>query len=158
MDEQPEIASGQVSASVGPRVAAVRPKVKKLLEQFRAEPSGDAGALLEALLLKGLVEESAEREDLLRLQAERERRVQLEAALQKMMDRAHQLGRVTERLARRRAAEQNRIKTILTVVEKAAAQGRPFDQAEVVRRISAVIGLEGPLERRVEPRGPEEGN
>ncbi len=130
-------------------VAAARPKVKELLAEYRDDPSGDAGAIVEALVLNQVAGEPAREAEMLHFQQERG----LSHTLK------HDSGRVANRLARQNRRlksdlaksidAQSHVRQYLEAVA-AGGKGKMPSTEEIIEKISEAIGIRGPLIPRVE--------
>jgi len=136
----------------GAEVAAARPKVQELLAEYRADPSSNAGTILETLVLNQLAGELGREAEAL-VQQERGRRQNLKddsgrgfAAL------ARQNRRLKRDLARKDGVQATVIQ-YLEQVGAAARIGREPSREQIIQTISEAIGVRGPLIERVE-KGP----
>jgi len=131
-------------------VAAARPKVKELLAEYQANPTGAAGTIVETLVLAHLAGEPAREGDVLLLHQARDRHHTL----------ANDAGRTANRLARqnrrlkkalaKRASAQDQVCQYLEEVRAAKPAGKEPTQAEIIEKISAAIGMGDHVIPRVE--------
>ncbi|HMD96722.1 MAG TPA: hypothetical protein VKM93_05235 [Terriglobia bacterium] len=131
-------------------LAAARPKVKELLAEYRDDPNGDAGAIVETLMLNQVAGEPAREADMLVLHHERDLYQTLK----------HDSGRSATRLARqnrrlkgefaKRIDAQDQVRQYLEEVGTAARSGKKLSAQEVYDKISAVIGIGDVVIPRVE--------
>ncbi|MGO9270238.1 MAG: hypothetical protein ACLQOO_08300 [Terriglobia bacterium] len=133
----------------GAAVAAARPKVRELLAEYQADPTGDAGSIVEILVLNQLAGEPGREAEVL-LHQERGRRGTLGSDTgQTSTQLARQNRRLKRDLAKSQAVEAN-VRQYLEKLAAAGPAGREPTQAEIIEKISAAIGLRGPLIERVE--------
>jgi len=134
----------------GAALAAARPKVKELLQEYRDDPTGDAGAIVETLLLNQVAGEPAREAEMLSWHQEQN----LSHTLK------HDSGRAATRLARqnrrlkgelaKRIDAQTHVRQYLEAVVAGVAKGKEPSPNEIIEKVSAAIGLRGPLIPRVE--------
>jgi len=140
--------SGAATPDCGAAVAAARPKVKELLAEYQADPTGDAAAIVEILMLNQLAGEPGREAEA--IQQERGRRGTLEGdSGQSSTQLARQNRRLKRDLAKSQAVEAT-IRQYLEDARAAAPARKEPSQAEIIEKISAAIGLRGPLIERVE--------
>jgi hypothetical protein len=132
-------------------LAAARPKVKELLAEYRADPTGDAGAIVETLMLHQVAGEPGREAELQDLQPERERHHALKNDSGRSATLARQNRQLRSQLVKQNNA-QSYVRQYLEEVKTAARSGREPTQAEIIEKISAAIGLRGPLIPRVETK------
>jgi len=131
-------------------LAAARPKVKELLAEYRDDPTGDAGAIVETLMLNQVAGEPAREAEMVSLHQERD----LSHTLR------HDSGRAATRLARqnrrlkselaKRIDSQTHVRQYLEAVVAGVAKGKEPSRDEIIEKISEAIGLRGPCIPRVE--------
>jgi len=138
----------------GAAVAAARPKVKELLAEYQADPTGDAAAIVETLVLSQVAGESAREAEVLHSHQERDLHHTLVNGAGRNATRlSRQNGRLKRDLARKNIA-QAFVRKYLEQVGTAALQGREPTTQEIIEKISTAIGLRGPLIPRVETEPP----
>ncbi len=123
-------------------LAAARPKVKELLAEYRDDPNGDAGAIVETLMLNQVAGEPAREADMLVLHHERDLYHTLK----------HDSGRSATRLARqnrrlkgelaKRIDAQDHVRQYLEAVVTGAAAGKGPSPEEMIEKISTAMGSE----------------
>jgi len=138
----------------GAAVAAARPKVKKLLAEYQANPTGDAATIVEALVLSQMAGESEREAEVLHSQRDRD----LSQALQSHAGRTatrltRQNGRLKRDLAKRKNAEAG-VRKYLEEVGAAVVQGKEPTAQEIIEKISAAIGMGDVVIPRVEKKAP----
>jgi len=133
----------------GAALAAARPKVKELLAEYRADPTGDAGAIVETLMLNQVAGEPAREAEIQHLQQERDRHHALENHSRRAVTLARQNRQLKSQLVKQHIA-QAYVRQYLEEVKAAARSGKEPSQTEIIEKISTAIGLRGPLIPRVE--------
>ena len=131
-------------------VAAARPKVKELLAEYLADPTGDAGTIVETLVLAQVAGEPAREDDVLLLHQARDRHHTLVRGAGRTATR---LGRQNRRLKcalAKKTAAQDHVREYLEEAGAARAAGKEPSRNEIIEKISAAIGLRRPLIPRVE--------
>jgi C4-dicarboxylate-specific signal transduction histidine kinase len=133
----------------GAAIVAARPKVKELLAEYRADPTGDAGTIVEALLLSQVAGAPARENEILAFQQERNLYRTLEHDSGRSATRlARQNRRLKSELAKRDDA-QTHVREYLQAVAR-AGKGREPTPEEIIEKVSAAIGIRGPVIPRVE--------
>ena len=135
-------------------VAAARPKVKELLAEYQSNPTGDAAGIVEALVLSQMAGQPAREAEVVHSQQERD-------LCHNLVDNA---GRNANRLVRqnhrlkRDLAQKNvvhaYVREYLKEVGAAILKGHEPTPQEMIEKVSAAIGLRGPLIPRVEKGAP----
>jgi hypothetical protein len=134
-------------------VAAARPKVKELLAEYLADPTGDAGTIVESLVLAQMAGEAAREAEVLVLHQQRDRHHALESDLTRAVTRLdRQNRRLKQDLARRNAA-QGHVRQYLEEVGARKLASKEISAEEIYEKISAVIGIGDTVIPRVE-KGP----
>jgi len=160
MSKQPNEAHHEARAATPPdpdygaAVAAARPKVKELLEEYRADPTGDAAAIVETLVLNQVAGESAREAEVLHSQPDRDLSHTLVGDAGRSGIRlTRQNGRLKRDLARKNMA-QAYVRMYLEDLGAAMRSGKEPTTQEIIEKISTAIGLRGPLIERVETEPP----
>jgi hypothetical protein len=134
-------------------VVAVRPKVKELLEEYRADPTGDAGAILETLVVNQMAGAKAREAEVLLLHQERGRHHALASDLGRAAKRLERRNRQLQRELAKREAAQNHVREYLEEMGAAIAskdKEKELTYERIIEKVSAAIGIGGPLIPRVE--------
>ena len=130
-------------------LASARPKVKELLEEYRDNPTGEAGTIVETVMINQIAGEQAREAEMLFLHQERNLSQTLKDDSGRAANRlARQNRRLKSELAKRIDAE-NHVRQYLEAVV-AGAKGRMPSRDEIIEKVSEAIGLTGPLIPRVE--------
>ncbi|HEV2177371.1 MAG TPA: hypothetical protein VGW33_09240 [Terriglobia bacterium] len=157
---------------------AIKEKVITLIEEARKDPSSDATKLIEALLLQAMTNQelgTAEKDlktvfELQRKNKEAEhkyknahlslvqteknlalKKKEVEAQMKQIAAKTKETEANTEQIKAKTEA-LNRVAQVTVEMQQAQAQGKPWDHLEVVRKISAAIGMGQGLVERVEPQ------
>ena len=134
----------------GAAVAAARPKVKELLAEYRADPTGDAATIVEALVLNQVAGAPAREAEVLHSQHDRDLHYDLVSHAGRSATRlTRQNVRLKRDLARKNIAHSY-VHKYLEEVGAAVLQGKEPTTQEIIEKISTAIGLRGPLIPRVE--------
>src|SRR5271165_5882084 len=130
-------------------LAAARPKVKELLAEYRDDPNGDAGAIVETLMLNQVAGEPAREAEVLVLHHERDLYDTLKHDSGRSATRlARQNRRLKSQLAKSNDA-QSHVRQYLEAVA-AGGKSRMPSREEIIEKISEAMGISGPLIPRVE--------
>jgi hypothetical protein len=144
------LAAAPPDPDYGAVLATARPKVKELLEEYRADPTGDAGAILESLVLSQVAGESAREAEVVGFQQVRDLYHTLENDSGRSATRlARQNRRLKMELAKGKTAHTN-VRQYLEAVKADVRKGKEPNLEEIIEKISTAIGLRGPLIPRVE--------
>jgi hypothetical protein len=146
---------GADAADYAAALEAARPKAELLLEQYREDPTGPAAELVSLVIVNHLAQEDLRPEEgeIRVLQEERQRRQTAEQQAETLAAERRRLRRQNRKLAAARVEESLRLQSAgqqLEEARKAAAAGKMPDTMEIIERISAAIGIRGPLIPRVE--------
>ncbi|HMD97430.1 MAG TPA: hypothetical protein VKM93_08915 [Terriglobia bacterium] len=134
-------------------VAAARPKVKELLTEYLANPTGDAGAIVESLVLAHVAGEPAREADVLSLHIERGRYHTLSRDAGRTATRITRQNRRLKRALAKKTAGQENVRHYLEKVVAGKLAGKEPTPEEIIKKISTAMGISGPLIPRVE-KGP----
>jgi hypothetical protein len=153
--EGAEIFDGPSPLPVGNFVDAARPQLHRLLEDYRENPDGDAGQIVNIMLLNQLVStySSVPEVDMLKLYEEERKRKELEQRLKKFEVDKFKAETHRRRVDAEVVVMQSKVEKVRKELEqtrKAIQQGQRVDPMDMVRHISSAIGVGGPLEPRVE--------
>jgi len=147
---------------VGPQELELRRTVRDMqalaqvvVEEARKNPGSDAYKLVGALVEMYIVESRYKlgEADVMALLAEQRRRKEVEIKRGHLEVAVQKLENEKKELDARLEADRTRRDQILGTVkhaESALAEGQPFDPADVLQKIAAVIGTSGGLDERVE--------
>ena len=143
-------------APASPTIQALKRRRDELYAEAQGNPDSDAGEILRALLLSGILSTDAEAlDDAPRLaMGEERRRHQLES--RRLSDEAkaqtkHAMAQadVLERKLRDQNAKLERV----AKAAADAAAGKFIDHRAVYERIAEIVGLRAPSQPRIEPQG-----
>ena len=144
-------------SQLAPDPVKLRESVSGLLDEFLASPHGSARPILEAWLVAYLASvETRREEEALGVASESRRHA---AAMRQENERLRRQGLRVAEDNHRLAAEATRAEMARRALLRefrmieAGAAAHEITQEEIVRRITAAIGLSGPLVERVEPEG-----
>jgi len=131
-------------------VAAARPKVKELLAEYLADPTSDAGEIVENLAVAQMAGEPAREAEVLVLYQQRDRHHTLERDLGSTAARVARQNRRLKRELAKRDAAQGHVRQYLEKVGAGRLAGKEPTPEEIIEKVSTAIGLRGPLIPRVE--------
>jgi len=135
-------------------LAAARPKVRELLVEFLANPAGDAGAIVETLLLDQVAGAPAREAEVLEFHQERKDNQALEDATRRTAKRLEGQNRKLKRQLAKKDAIQNQVREYIAQAAKEGRAGREeLTPQRIYDQISAVIGMGESVIPRVE-KGP----
>ena len=138
----------------GAAVAAARPKVKELLAEYRADPTGDAGAIVETLVLSQVASAPAREAEVLPSPQEQDLHHTLVNRAGRIATRlTRQNSRLKKDLATKNLAHSY-VRQYLEEVSAAALKGKEPSMQEMIEKISTAIGIRGPLIPRIETGPP----
>ena len=145
----------EVGGNSAAAVAAARPKVKELLQAYRSNPSGGAAEILESLLVSQMAGAAERETQVLLLLEERGIRHGLEDDFGRHAKRLERQNRQLKRDLHERVVTESRVREYLEQAAHARTS-QEITHQEIFEKISAVIGVGGPLIPRVE-KGFTEG-
>jgi len=150
--EAPVAVPGDTDAGAA-AVDVARPKVKELLAEYQADPTGEAGVIVEALVLAQMAGEPAREADVLLLHQGRDRYRILVRDAGRTATRIDRRNRRLKKALAKRTAGQTQVRQYLEEVPAAVPASQEPSTHQIIEKISVAIGLRGPLIPRVE-KGP----
>jgi hypothetical protein len=149
-DAKAAAAAAPPDPDYAPAVAAARPKVRELLAEYRDDPTGDAGAIVEALMLNQVAGEPAREAEVLHFHQERDRHRALENNSGRTATRLARRNRQLQRQLVKQDVAQAYVRQYLEEVRAGVVKGKDPSSEEIIKKISTAMGISGPLIPRVE--------
>ena len=140
-------------------IDAALPKVKELLAELQADPTGDAARIVKTLVLTQMANDAtrAQEADLLLLQQERARHTVLKQEAERVATTHTRQNRKLKAELAKKTRTETQVREYLASAATAAKLGSPLDTDLIIEKISAAIGIGGTLIPRVE-KGPPPGS